>query len=161
MASYGRVCCPVDFSATSTAALDVAVDLASRLGASLTVVHVRDVVAIPWPGTPQARVDARAEAEALAKLDGVRDALAARASGDVRTLLLAGDPATEVARLLSSGDYDLAVMGTHGLTGVQRLLVGSVTERVLRHATCPVLVVRPPATAATGAPPPAGAPPAA
>jgi nucleotide-binding universal stress UspA family protein len=141
MNRFARVCCPIDFSEQSAAALEVAAELASRLDAILTIVHVRDTIARPLPDTPQALDAARAEGEARARLEGARKTVEARSSCRVGTILLAGDPVWEVAKLLSDGEYDLAVMGTHGRSGLKRLLVGSVTARVLKYASCPVLVV--------------------
>ncbi len=56
---------------------------------------------------------------------------------------MAGDPATEIIRFVQRGAFDLVVMGTHGRTGLRRLVIGSVAEKVIRHAPCSVLVVRP------------------
>lgn len=141
MSRFERVCCPVDFSAPSSAALEVAAELASRLGAALTILHVQDLVAEPLSGTPQAEVAAREASEARARLEEARASVESRFGCAAKTLLLVGDPAWEVSKLLSSGEHDVAVMGTHGRSGVSRLLVGSVTARVLRYATCLVLVV--------------------
>jgi nucleotide-binding universal stress UspA family protein len=58
--------------------------------------------------------------------------------------VLLGDPAAELARFVAEEGCDLLVVGTHGRTGLSRLLLGSVAERVLRHAPVPVLVVRDP-----------------
>ncbi len=65
--------------------------------------------------------------------------------------LLKGDPADEILRLARLSQCDLIVMGTHGLTGLDRLLMGSVAERVLRKAPCPVLTVKVPPTPAAPA----------
>lgn len=59
-----------------------------------------------------------------------------------RTLLRAGNPAEEIIDEASSGQYDMIIVGKHGRGAVQRFLIGSVADRVVRHATVPVLVVR-------------------
>jgi nucleotide-binding universal stress UspA family protein len=63
---------------------------------------------------------------------------------DVHTQLLEGNPPVAIAEFAASGHFDLIVMGTHGRRGVQHALLGSVAERVVRLAPCPVLTVRPP-----------------
>jgi universal stress protein A len=60
----------------------------------------------------------------------------------VETTQLQGIPAQEIITLAETGGFDLIVMGTHGRTGVPHMLIGSVTERVIRHAPCPVLTLR-------------------
>ncbi len=60
----------------------------------------------------------------------------------VKTLVIEGSPANEI--ITASKDYDLIVMGSLGRTGLSHLLMGSVAEKVVRHASCPVLVVRAP-----------------
>jgi nucleotide-binding universal stress UspA family protein len=55
--------------------------------------------------------------------------------------IVAGDPATEILERAASGNYDLVAIGTHGRTGLPRLLIGSIAEKVVRAAPCPVLTV--------------------
>jgi nucleotide-binding universal stress UspA family protein len=62
--------------------------------------------------------------------------------------LITGDPSTAVARLAESEGVDLIIMGTHGRTGISRLLMGSVAEAVVRRAPCPVLTYKQPSTEA-------------
>jgi nucleotide-binding universal stress UspA family protein len=122
---WRKVCCPVDFSRESRAALEVAVDLCRRLGAELTILHVED------QGDERHGHGALdAWMEDAARL-GVR-ALAATTSGD---------PKTAIARWTQRHRFDAIVMGTHGWTGRARALVGSVAENTVRHAVCPVMVI--------------------
>jgi nucleotide-binding universal stress UspA family protein len=65
--------------------------------------------------------------------------------------LLTGDPASEIVNLAKSEQADLIVLGTHGRTGLARLLMGSTAEQVLRHAPCPVLAIKEPNIGPTGA----------
>jgi nucleotide-binding universal stress UspA family protein len=121
--AWKRICCPVDFSPESRAALVVAIDLCRRLGAELAILHVDDPAA---PGGNQ--VEAwRTEAEAA----GVRVTVAGTT----------GDPKTAIAAWADREGMDAVVMGTHGRTGRARALVGSVAENTVRTARCPVMVV--------------------
>jgi nucleotide-binding universal stress UspA family protein len=122
--SWRKVCCPVDFSRESRAALEVALDLCRRLGAELTLLHVEE---------PD-RADRAAENDAW--LDD-----AARAGVSVRAAATPGDPKTAIAEWTAKHGFDVVVMGTHGWTGRAHALVGSVAESTLRLARCPVMVV--------------------
>ena len=64
------------------------------------------------------------------------------ADQQVERKTIMGDPSNEIVRIAKDGGYDLIVMSTHGRTGLSRLLMGSVAERVIRHAPCPVFVIR-------------------
>jgi nucleotide-binding universal stress UspA family protein len=124
---------PTDFSVHSDLALQVACSLARASGGRLTVLHVGSI-----PQLYQKR-GYREELE---------QALRRRAASDPGTpidwLLLAGDAAAEILWLAQERQYDLVVMGTHGRTGLDRLLTGSVAAAVLRDAPCPVLTVKVP-----------------
>ncbi|HEX3531645.1 MAG TPA: universal stress protein [Thermoanaerobaculia bacterium] len=116
-----RILCPVDFSELSRSAVGYAAALARQLGAEVTVLHVQP--GAPGDGGAQARL------EELARGEGLRTAVAA------------GDPSTVILEQSESLRADLIVMGTHGRRGFDRWLLGSVTERVLHRAPCPVLTV--------------------
>lgn len=120
--AWTHVCCPVDFSPESRAALAVAVDLCRRLGAQLTILHVQDGAA---PATEQAAWSQEAAAA------GVR----------VSTATSQGSPETAIAAWADRSGADAIVMGTHGRTGRAHALVGSVAESTVRNARCPVMVV--------------------
>ena len=135
-----------DGTPSSTHAIDAACDLASRLGglAELHVVHVVDVLPTSESlgmGLPVSKVD-------LMQLG--RDIVSAscaeatsRFSGSVRGHLAAGDPAREIVRLAADIDAGLVIVATAGRRGISHFLLGSVAEKVVRTAGCPVLVVRP------------------
>ncbi len=139
MNGWKQICCAVDFSEHSFAALQRAIELARRLEAELTLVHVFP----PGHDTTLARAEralGMAEERILGRLGEWR-AMAERELGrEVRARLLAGTPAREIARHASRG-MDLIVVGTRGPTGLGRMLLGSVAERVVRDAPCPVMVV--------------------
>lgn len=125
---------PTDFSDTSRAAARVARAYAAALAANVHLLHVAGI------GEHATTALLTAEAEEF----GPRTA--------VTTALLFGDPAPAIVEYARGHGIDLIVMGTHGRTGVSRALLGSVTERVVRTAPCPVLAVPgelPPRAAAT------------
>ena len=146
-----RILCATDFSAPSARAFEHALVLASWYEAPLTVLHVAaepmvasplvSAAALPYPGGPLTlggswREGVEAE---LASLLGPANRAGLRATGEVRE----GHPATETVRVAQEIGADLIVMGTHGRTGFQRFMLGSVAETVLRRASCPVLTVPP------------------
>jgi nucleotide-binding universal stress UspA family protein len=141
---WKKICCAVDFSEPSWIAMEHAADLASRLRAELTLVHVEPP---PPPVASDVLVSSRGVAEVDARqaeetIEVWRADAETRAGLPVRAQVLLGDPPIEIARFASAGGFDLVVLGTHGRSGFSRLLLGSVAERVLRHAPVPVLVIR-------------------
>lgn len=121
-----HILCPVDLSAVSEAALRQADALAAWYEADLTVLFAAQVKRVA-----SAQYELAAFAAATV---GVRAP---------RLLVKQGGAVREIVRLASAIPADLVVMGTHGLSGVKRLLLGSVTERVVRESPCPVLTVPP------------------
>jgi nucleotide-binding universal stress UspA family protein len=142
---YRRLLVPTDFSAQSEHAWAAARSLARALGAEVLLVHVFVETPFysesPWSMRRVAEVyeSGRAWAEkALEEWAGQ-----ARAEGiAVRTALRTGTPHREIVALAAEEAVDLIVIGTHGRGGVDRALLGSVTDRVIRLAPCPVLAVR-------------------
>ena len=144
MASWTKICCPVDFSETSRAALEEAAELARRYEAELALVHVfeppaatADLMVAPPEMFEQTAKDLERKLE-LWKGEAER-----RGAKVVRAVVMTGAAATEAVRFAREGGYDLVVMGTHGRRGIRHLVLGSVAERVVREAPCAVLVVRP------------------
>jgi nucleotide-binding universal stress UspA family protein len=145
--SLNRILVPTDFSETADAALAYAKDLATRLGASLHLVHV---YADPYSAAayapevytsvpPEVRQRALEEVQErlLERLDTSEEYQFRGTRGVVRGLV-----APQIVSYATSQDIDLIVMGTHGRRGVAHLLLGSVAEHVVRTAGCPVLTVR-------------------
>lgn len=135
-----------DFSPASRSALKVARDLARALKAQLILCHAYEALpplggeaSIPSSLFSQIMTSAREGAtRQLEKL-----ATSARGGGiRVSTVLVEGSPATAVIRVAKRKGADLIVVGTHGRTGVQRMLMGSVADRIVRLSSCPVLTVR-------------------
>ena len=144
-----RILVATDFSPPSDTALEFARTLAARFGASLHLLHV---VEDPTIGGPVASEMYLAESPAT-RTERLKDSqarLSHRVTGSDRAALNAttevvfGRSAEMIVDYAADTKADLIVMGTHGRTGLAHLLVGSVAERVVRHAACPVLTVREP-----------------
>jgi nucleotide-binding universal stress UspA family protein len=149
-----RLLCPTDFSDVSDHALQQAAALARWYGARLTVLHVRLTVT-PHPDMPAGGPIApwlETETEALRKKTTEACRAIIDAGTPVDVAVLHGEPVPLILAMADSLPADLIVMGTHGTSGFQHLLLGSVTEKVLRKATCPVLTVPPRALAAAAQP---------
>ncbi len=134
----------VDFSEASRNALNYGRNLARAFGGRLHVVHVADVISTSaaqfypeGPGEPEAKATELATTQ-------LRTYLAAENAGDARIgVRVAPDAAEAIIDYAEEIHADLLVLGTHGRTGVSRIIMGSVAEHVVRRAPCPVLVVRP------------------
>jgi nucleotide-binding universal stress UspA family protein len=146
MSQFRRILHPSDFSPASRPAFRRALALARANRASLTIAHVYSVV-VPMMGEGYATAQvyerwlADVRADAQRRLD--RLVARARKSGvRARGLLLEGIPHYRIVRAARSTRADLIVLGTHGRTGLGRVLLGSVAARVVTLAPCPVLTVR-------------------
>jgi nucleotide-binding universal stress UspA family protein len=138
-----RVVCPVDFSPISKRALDHAAVIARWYEAELVVLHV--VPFMPtifgFPAAVDSAAVAAADADAvLPELTRVV-AQAETMVSATQAMVRSGSPAVEILRYAVEAKADLLVVGTHGRTGFERFMLGSVTEKVLRKAPCPVLTV--------------------
>ncbi len=134
---------PVDFSPGALHSLNFAVALARRLGASIVLVHVMDSLYV------SGRLDSTRlrllRTEAHEKTKRLLAELAkrrVRPHVPVRRYLQKGTAYAKIVEMAARTSADLIVMGSEGRSGMKRFLVGSVAERVIRHAHCPVLVVR-------------------
>jgi nucleotide-binding universal stress UspA family protein len=131
---------PTDFSDASAAALRVARSLARDHGARLIVLHVAPAGAVY--GTIPVPLDLQPHQDSL---EVIREVIGGTdLKYPVETRLRLGHAAAEILRAAEEVGADLIVMGTHGRTGLRRLLTGSVAEAVLRRARCPVLIVSSP-----------------
>jgi nucleotide-binding universal stress UspA family protein len=143
-----RILCPVDFSEASSHAVDQAIAIAGWYKARLTGLHVCVPVFAPAFGmsAPADRVPQPEQQRAHLQL-GELFRRAAAAGIDTDMAVDAGEPASVILERAARLPADMIVMGTHGASGFQRFMVGSVTEKVLRRAPCPVLAVPPRAQA--------------
>ena len=130
---------PTDFSIDAEAALRVASWLAREHGARLVILHVENLDVLSY-GTPADEIDPRVFKKAL---ENVRERIESPdLKYPVETVLRRGFAPEGIIEAAQEMDCDLIVMGTHGRTGLSRLLMGSVAEHVLPKASCPVLMVK-------------------
>jgi nucleotide-binding universal stress UspA family protein len=137
-----RILVPVDFSDCSKKALKYAIPFARQFGASLVLLHVLQ----PYlPATEMSSVDVELVLHQTREAcDEELKALQRTVGADVASeaVLRSGNPYTEIVQAEKEYGIDLIVLSTHGRTGLAHVLLGSTAERVVRHAHCPVLVVR-------------------
>lgn len=146
--SISKILLATDFSEVSEEATNQAVALAKALNAKLGIVHVFDSGMFQAPTAPYFLPVGGAVA--LDQLENVRqkghEALAARAERfdiPVESMFVEGRTGQEIVNTAESWDADLVVLGSHGYTGLSRVVLGSVAEYVVRHASCAVLTVKP------------------
>lgn len=140
-----KILLPCDFSQCSAEAARRAMELAERLGGSVTLLHTYLEPVYPTIEGSALMLDRltieQSVRDMTAALEEVRAKhLRPKVPIDVR--VLEGTPAEVICRLAAAESYDLIIMGTHGRTGLGHLFLGSVAERVVRTAPCPVLTVR-------------------
>jgi universal stress protein A len=130
---------PIDFSETASQALDIARALARDHGAKLVLLNA------PVPPPPVHEVPVP-ETELTLQVEEARNQLKGMAAQitdlPVETHVMMGDAGPAIVATAKERQADLIVMGTHGRSGLSRLLMGSVAEAVLRHAPCPVLTIK-------------------
>jgi nucleotide-binding universal stress UspA family protein len=134
-----QVVVPVDFSEESFDAVDTALHLVDG-AANITVVHVLHDLVSAEPYGMWREVDHETRSRHAAK--ALRERLAGKKYEGINIDILFGDPGHEIADLAQREGSELIVLPSHGRTGMTRALIGSVAERVVRLAHCPVLVLR-------------------
>ena len=141
-----RILCPTDFSEGSLQALSAATDIAAKLGAELSIVHVVPIMST-LPTDPNFVFEVHQRQDSLFGEMEKRLYEVARESKDKgilgRVFVGHGDAAAEIVRVAKERSVDLIVVSSHGRTGLGRILFGSTAEAIVRHAPCPVLVVKP------------------
>jgi nucleotide-binding universal stress UspA family protein len=156
MRRFTRILCPIDFSDLSQHALEHALAFARWYDASLTGLFVYAPV-LAAPGIGIYAYAAAPIVEPISRVEYERDLLAfigrANPAGiEVATRVEVGRPAREIVAAAQAVGADLVVIGTHGATGFEHLMLGSVAEKVLRTSPIPVLTVPPPASATSSLP---------
>lgn len=138
--NFKTILVPTDFSPYSEAALKLATILARDSGARLLIVHVSE----PRPAYTVAGVFASLPAgnEFSASNEQLQKVVPTDPQIAFEHRMIIGSPAEEIVKCAAAEQADMIVIGTHGRSGVLRLLLGSVAESVLRHATCPVLSIK-------------------
>ena len=143
MIKIDRILVPTDFRECAEKALEYAAELATRFDSELHLLHVAVLPTAPYAhgfALPEEAMHPEIPAaKALNALDVPRSEDVAGVERAVRS----GTPFVEIVRQAKEYDVDLIVIGTHGSTGLTHMLLGSVAEKVVRKAPCPVLSVRP------------------
>jgi nucleotide-binding universal stress UspA family protein len=146
MRRFRRIMVASDLSKVSRGALNTGIAFAQSNGAELIIVHVVAPISLRVPTQfiqPGILETIETDARTWGEKQLARLATAARKSGvGVKVLLLSGDPADQIIRASRKHRADLIVVGTHGRRGFSKMMLGSVAERVLRTAPCPVVTVR-------------------
>ncbi len=135
-----KILCPIDFSDPSYEALKVANEAASHSSAELYLVHVIP----PLHGVPAPPLYYRQLEESAEK--SLNEVSKKRGSKNlqIRQIVEHGDPAPEIVRIAAEEKIDLIIIATHGQSGWRQFIFGSVAEKVVRLAQCPVLIIRGP-----------------
>jgi nucleotide-binding universal stress UspA family protein len=136
---------PIDFSDPSHAALDVAADMAARLGADLLLVHVMPAIEnLPSSVSifKEGKYDQSLNEKAEQQLNQLAAGLAKSNVKARAELGTANDVGMELIRIAEREHVDMIVIATHGMTGWRKIAYGSVSEKVVKEAECPVLLLR-------------------
>lgn len=141
--TFNKILCPVDFSGDSFAALDYAADFARQSGGQLLLLHVIDNPLAEQYEPKRQNFFAEVEHAVEKSKEMLAEAARTHAAGvSYQSVVKRGNPYEEIIDLASAEQADMIVMSTHGRTGPQRLVIGSVAEKVVRTAPCPVFTVR-------------------
>ena len=141
--SIKKILVPIDGSDYSNRAAEYAIGIAKAQGAEVVLVYVVDELVVDqFPGGNE-----RGNVEAELKSDGQRavryaESVLEKAGVKSTSMLLKGRPFEQIVNTTKSFNIDLVVMGTYGRRGAERILIGSVAERVIEYSPCPVLVVK-------------------
>jgi len=142
MTEFGKILFPTDFSESAENASRYALSLAKKYGSKVYVIHVIE----PFTYTTEFGLDFSAqlkemEASARRLLDDVAASIK-KNNLDVESALITGEPFVEIIKYARKEQVDLIVMATHGRSGIEHMLMGSVAEKVVRKSPCPVLTIK-------------------
>lgn len=143
---FSLILLPTDFSEHAERAAAIGLELAARDGAKVLALHVLPMADLVVGEYPVVMVEAL-QGELMKDAQQRMAAWAAKQSVPVQVEVVWGNPAHDICRIAGEKGADLIVTATHGRSGLAHLFMGSVAERVVRHAPCSVLVVRPPKSA--------------
>ena len=146
MTDYNRIMIPVDFSANSPKLLQAATEVAEKFQAELLLVFVvqsfEDYSGFFVPHMPVAQFEDEMMESAKKKMEAfIHENL--KTSLKYRTEVLKGDVAEELTRYAEENNVAMIIMGTHGYKGIERVIFGSVAEKVVKTSPCPVLTINP------------------
>ena len=153
MTFVSQILVPVDFSPGSRAAVKYAAILAQTLHSTVTLLHVYELpspMSSIVPGADEVGDAENERAAAQRWLELLRTEAQKDSEIDIRVVVVHGAPVEEIVSLSREGGFDMVVMGTHGRTGFQHILMGSVAEAVVRRAPCPVLTIHLPVPSGPG-----------
>ncbi len=140
---YDRILFPTDGSDGAEAALEHAIEHAVAYDATLEVLYViEETLPVLEAGAPDVLDALEKQGETV--LEDARERANKAGVESVQASIAGGSPYRQILEYIDDRDIDLVVMGTHGRRGIDRYLLGSVTEKVVRTASCPVLTVRAP-----------------
>jgi nucleotide-binding universal stress UspA family protein len=146
MMQFRHMLAPTDFSEYSKQAVASALELAKKFGAKLSILHVVELPPYPVEGyvPPSLTSTFLEDLERQATQDLAQVVPEAESAGiEVARLVTVGSPYRKIIDMAEAEQVDLIVMATAGRTGFSRLVMGSIAERVVRTASCPVLTIRP------------------
>jgi nucleotide-binding universal stress UspA family protein len=138
--SFRRILIAVDSTPLAVYAAELGIELASSLKAEIAFVHAIEPGLSQAPGITPNELISEAEREGRRLIAGFCQLLPQTSSP--LEFIHVGKPASEIVRTAKEWPADIIVIGSHGRHGIQRALLGSVAEAVMRHAPCPVLVIR-------------------
>lgn len=148
MKPFTKIVVAIDFSESSECAFDYALTLATQFNAELTIIHVInepvDLRGFYVPHISFEQLEREIEDSAVKMMDTFCSTKLGNFT-NYKSTIVTGIPYDEITAAAARIDASLIVLGTHGRTGLDRILFGSTAERVVRSAACPVLTVRPPA----------------
>jgi universal stress protein A len=134
-----QILVPVDFSESTAGLLQFSQALAGQTGARLTLLHVVEPIHVDWKmDTSDLQRERQVQSSRMLRELVEREFGGGKVAAEIR----AGPPVETIASFARQTKTDMIIIATHGRTGLKRALLGSVAERVVRHAPCPVLVVR-------------------
>lgn len=139
-----RILLATDFSPQAKVALDYAAELSQRLEVPLLLLAAFQIPIYPLPeGVVVRTTDTIAQllSQTSADLAAARTAATEAGARDVETVVVEGNPAAEIVRIAAERKIDLIVMGSHGRGGISRAILGSVADKVMRTAHCPVMII--------------------
>ena len=144
---FKKILFPTDFSVASDYAMSYAISMAKRYKAKFFLLHVvdttYDISGFYIPHISAEKLMQEMEEAAEKKLTNISSAISRRIKAR-EIVVKSGIPHKEILKFAKDKGIDMIIMGTHGKAGLDHLLFGSTTERVLRQASCPVLTIRPP-----------------
>jgi len=146
MFPVNKILCPIDFSEHSLEALDNAVEMAQNLSSELVLTHIISPIPVRPTPTQPSEFDVSGYRDTLEEnSEENMDSVIKKHIPDnvkVKKVIRSGMPAQEIDDIAEEENIDLLIISTHGRTGLSHVIFGSVAEKIIRHAPCPVLTIR-------------------